>query len=60
MIFDVAPQWKFDLTQYDDVWKILINVILLLTALLLGNMIRRVIPFLRKAFIRYFLLPEKA
>ena len=51
MIFDVAPQWKFDLTQYDDVWKILINVILLLTALLLGNMIRRVIPFLRKAFI---------
>ena len=43
--------WAFDLTQYDDVWKVVINIGLLLTALILGNMLRRVIPFLKKAFI---------
>lgn len=43
--------WAFDLSQYGDVWKIVINVLILLVALLLGNMLRRIIPFLRKAFI---------
>lgn len=52
IILDSIPgQWTFDLTQYDSVWKLIINLTLLLTALLLGNLIRRVTPFLRKAFI---------
>ena len=44
-------QWAFDFLQNPDVWTIVINVLILLVALLLGNMFRRVIPFLRKAFI---------
>ena len=43
--------WKFDLSQYDSVWKVAVNIGLLLIALLAGNALRRVIPFLRKAFI---------
>lgn len=43
--------WSFDFTHYDDVWKVIINIGIILVALLLGNMLRRVIPFLRKAFI---------
>ena len=43
--------WKFDLTQFDDVWKAAINLTLLLVALLLGNALRRLVPFLKKAFI---------
>ena len=44
-------EWKFDLTQFDSVWKVVINLLLLLTALLIGNALRRSVPFLRKAFI---------
>lgn len=44
-------EWKFDLTQFDSVWKIVINIGLLLVALILGNALRRSVPFLRKAFI---------
>lgn len=44
-------EWKFDLTQYDTVWKIAVNIGLLLIALLIGNALRRRVPFLRKAFI---------
>ena len=43
--------WSFDLTQFDEVWKVLLQVALLLGFLLLGNTLRRVIPFFRKAFI---------
>ncbi|MBP5269682.1 MAG: hypothetical protein ILO42_01840 [Clostridia bacterium] len=43
--------WRFDLTQYDSVWSIVINALLLLIALLAGNALRRSIPFLRRAFI---------
>ena len=43
-----VQNWSFDLTQYDTVWKVLVNIGLLLIFLLLGNMIRRSIPFLRK------------
>ncbi len=43
--------WAFDVTHYDDVWKVIINIGMLLVALLFGNMLRRVIPYLRKAFI---------
>ena len=43
--------WAFDLSQFDSVWKVVLNVGLLLVALLVGNAIRRTVPFLRKAFI---------
>ena len=43
--------WKFDLTQYDSVWKLVVNIILLLVSLLAGNAIGKAIPFMRKAFI---------
>ena len=43
--------WKFDLTQFDSVWKIIVNLLLLLTALLIGNAIRRIVPLFKKAFI---------
>ncbi|MBO4217303.1 MAG: hypothetical protein J5940_05130 [Clostridia bacterium] len=44
-------EWKFDLSQFDSVWLLMINVGLLFAALLLGNALRRSVPFLRKAFI---------
>ena len=43
--------WSFDLTQYDSVWKFVIQVCLLFAFLLIGNMLRRSIPFLRKGFV---------
>ncbi len=43
--------WKFDLTQYADVWSVVVNIGLLMIALLIGNALRRSIPLLRKAFI---------
>ena len=46
-----ATGWSFDLTQFDSVWKTLLQIALLLGALLLGNTLRRTIPFLRKMFI---------
>ena len=51
MIYSISGEWAFDLSQYDSVWKILVNVGLVLIFLLIGNLIRRVIPFLRKAHI---------
>ena len=48
--------WSFDLTQFDDVWKLLVNLGLALLFLLIGNAIRRVVPFLRKAHIPSALL----
>ncbi len=48
--------WTFDLTDFDNVWKFVVQLGLLLIALLLGNLLRRVIPFLRKAFIPSALL----
>lgn len=43
--------WTFDLSSFDDTWKFVVQIGLLLLFLLLGNTIRRVVPFLRKAFI---------
>ena len=40
--------WTFDLTQFDQVWSIICQIGLLLIFLLIGNLIRRVVPFLRK------------
>ena len=43
--------WDFSLNSYDSVWKLVVQVLLLLGFLVLGNMLRRSIPFLRKSFI---------
>ena len=52
MILDaVAESWKFNLEAFASVWAFLIQVLLLLTALLIANTLRRTIPLLRKAFI---------
>ena len=48
--------WKFDLTQFNSVWLLVCQLGLLLIALLFGNALRRLIPFLRKAFIPSALL----
>ena len=40
--------WTFDLSQFDQVWGIIVQIGLLLIFLLIGNLIRRVVPFLRK------------
>ncbi len=40
--------WTFDLTQFDQVWGVICQIGLLLIFLLIGNLIRRVVPFLRK------------
>ena len=43
--------WDFSLNSYDSVWKFVIQLLMLLGFLVLGNMLRRSIPFLRKSFI---------
>ena len=43
--------WDFSLNNYDSVWKLVIQLLMLLGFLVLGNMLRRSIPFLRKSFI---------
>ena len=48
--------WGFDLSSFDEVWKIILQVTLILGFLLIGNILRRKIPFLRKAFIPSALL----
>ena len=48
MILTTIDSWSFDLTQFDTVWKIILQICLLLGFLLVGNMLRKLIPFLRK------------
>ena len=43
--------WDFSLNNFDSVWAIAVQFLLLLGFLVLGNMLRRSIPFLRKSFI---------
>ena len=49
MIF--ATNWAFDLSDFSNVWLFATQAGLLLIALLFGNLLRRVIPFLRKSYI---------
>ena len=44
----VSDSWSFDLLQFDSVWKAILQICLLLGFLLFGNMLRKLIPFLRK------------
>jgi len=43
--------WDFSLNNFDSVWSIIAQILLLLGFLVLGNILRRSIPFLRKSFI---------
>ncbi len=43
--------WDFSLNNFDSVWKFVVQIMLLLGFLVIGNMLRRSIPFLRKSFI---------
>lgn len=43
--------WDFSLKSYDSAWAIVVQLLLLLGFLFLGNIIRRSIPFLRKAYV---------
>lgn len=43
--------WDFSLNSFDSVWSFMCQIMLLLGFLVLGNMLRRSIPFLRKSFI---------
>ena len=49
-IHDIG-MWSFDLSQYDSVWKVILQIGFILVFLLIGNLLRRVIPFLRKSLI---------
>lgn len=49
-------QWDFSLNNYNQVWSFLVQVGLLLIFLLLGNILRTVIPFFRKAMVPSALL----
>ena len=43
--------WDFSLTNFSSVWAVMVQLGLLLVFLVLGNILRRSIPLLRKSFI---------
>lgn len=51
-----ASSWDFTLANYDAVWSFLVQLGLLLIFLVLGNILRRTIPFFRKCLIPSALL----
>ena len=51
-----ASSWDFTLANYDAVWLFMVQMGLLLIALMLGNIIRRVVPLFRKCLIPSALL----
>lgn len=52
----LAENWDFTLANYDSVWKFMVQIGLIFLFLLLGNIIRTVIPFLKKSLIPSSLL----
>jgi len=54
-IFDDVA-WNFTLDNFGSVWSLMVQLGLLLISLLLGNLLVKTIPFLRKAFIPASLL----
>ena len=48
--------WNFSLANYGPVWAFLVQLGLLLLFLMLGNILRRTIPFFRKCLIPSALL----
>ena len=51
MIFEDVANWSFDLSQYGQVWFTLVQIGFILIFLLIGNAIRRLVPFLKKGNI---------
>jgi len=51
-----ASGWDFTLANYDAVWLFMVQIGLLLIFLMLGNIIRRVVPLFRKCLIPSALL----
>lgn len=47
----LASSWDFSMANYDDVWHILVQIGALIIALFIGNVLRNLIPFLKKSFI---------
>ena len=53
---DAVSSWDFTLANYDAVWLFMIQFGLLLLFLVMGNILRRTIPFFRKCLIPSALL----
>ena len=51
MIFEDVANWSFDLSQYGQVWFTIVQIAFILIFLLIGNAIRRLVPFLKKGNI---------
>lgn len=51
-----ASSWDFTLANYDAVWGFLVQLGLLLLFMMMGNVLRRMIPFFRKCLIPSALL----
>ena len=43
--------WDFSIKNYEIVWAVMIQLFVIIAFILVGNILRRVIPFLRKSFI---------
>lgn len=43
--------WDFSIKNYDSVWAVMIQIFGIIAFILVGNILRRVIPFLKKSFI---------
>ena len=55
-VLSAAASWDFTMANYGPVWSFMVQFGLLLLFLLLGNILRRTIPFLRKCLIPSALL----
>jgi len=51
MIYTAANTWDFSVANYGSVWGLLLQLGMIFTALLVGNILRNVIPFLRKGLV---------
>lgn len=51
-----TSSWDFSMANYGDVWEFLVQLGLLLLFLMIGNVLRRTIPWFRKALIPSALL----
>lgn len=55
-LMDYTSSWDFTMANYDAVWAFMVQLGLLLMFLVLGNILRRTIPFFRKCLIPSALL----
>ena len=51
-----TSSWDFTMANYGDVWACIVQIGLLLLCLMIGNILRRVIPWFRKALVPSALL----